>query len=174
MLFKIIFQVDGTHKVVHVLKFVLRAEGPRDYVDLLLSMKHQPNVVIIDMAHMVAAHGNIRKPGMFAPFEGWATAANIQEAQDGGLNVDMPWLLDFYNEQPVVISRSLADHSFIAVTRLFLCRHLEPGYEASDDTHMVYPPTPIHGLSHIIDTRTKHYCNSKMFLLSVIWFFDII
>ena len=31
---------------------------------LLLFMRHQPNVVIVDMAHMVAAHGNNRMPGM--------------------------------------------------------------------------------------------------------------
>ena len=101
--------------MVYALKFVLRAEGPRDYVDILLSMKHQPNVVIIDMAHMVAAHGNIRKPDMFGPFQGRlapATAANIQAAQERRLNVDMPWLLDCYNEKPVVISGSLADHSY--------------------------------------------------------------
>ena len=44
---------------MYALKFMIRAEGPRDYVDLLLSMRYQPNVVLVDMAHMVAAHGNI-------------------------------------------------------------------------------------------------------------------
>ena len=46
-------------------------------------MKDQPNVVLIDMAHMVAAHGNLRKPGMFSPFQGQvaaATEANIEAA----------------------------------------------------------------------------------------------
>ena len=51
-------------------QFVLRAESPRDYVDLLLSMKHQPNVIITDMPQMVAAHGNKRQPRMLAPFNG--------------------------------------------------------------------------------------------------------
>ena len=52
--------LSGTcpHGVVYELKFVLRAESPRDYVDVLLSMKFQPNICIIDMAHMVVAHGN--------------------------------------------------------------------------------------------------------------------
>ena len=79
------------HKVVYAVKFVIRAEGPRDYVDLLLSMKYQPNVVLIDMAHMVAAHGNLRKPGMFGPFKGRvapATPENIKAAQEGCLKVD--------------------------------------------------------------------------------------
>ena len=86
---------------MYALKFVIRAEGPRDYVDLLLSMRYQPNVVLVDMAHMVAAHGNIRKPGMFSPYNGRvapATPENIQAAKEGQLKVDMPWLLDCYNE----------------------------------------------------------------------------
>ena len=44
------------HGVVYALKFVLRAESPRDYVDLLLSMKHQPNVTVSDMANILVAH----------------------------------------------------------------------------------------------------------------------
>jgi len=52
---------------VHVLKFVLRAESPRDYVDILLCMKFQPNVTIIDMANMLASHGNKRQRNMFYP-----------------------------------------------------------------------------------------------------------
>ena len=101
--------------MVYALKFVLHAEGPRDYVDLLLSMKHQPNIVIIDMAHMVAAHGNIRKPGMFSPFEGRlaaATEANIQAAQQKRLKVDMSWLMDCYSAQPMATSGATADHTY--------------------------------------------------------------
>ena len=86
---------------MYALKFVVRAESPRDYVDVLLSMKYQPNVVLIDMAHMVAVHGNHRKPGMFSPYEGRvapATEANIKAAQEGKLTVDMPWLIDSYRD----------------------------------------------------------------------------
>ena len=57
------------HGIVYGLKFVLRAESPRDYVDILLSMKHQPTICIIDMAHMVVAHGNKRRQNMFHPLE---------------------------------------------------------------------------------------------------------
>ena len=65
--------LSGTcpHGVVYVLKFVLWAESPRDYVDVLLSMKFQPNICIIDMAHMVVAHGNKRKPNIFSPNDGY-------------------------------------------------------------------------------------------------------
>ena len=84
-------------------------------MDLLLSMRHQPNVVINDMANIDAAHGNIRRPGMFGLLEGQlvpATAANIQAAQNGQLRIEMPWLLDYYNEQAVVISGAIADHLY--------------------------------------------------------------
>lgn len=83
--------------MIYAIKFVLRAEGPRDYVDLLLSMEHQPTVVIVDMAHMVATHGNIRKPGMFSPFEGRLAEAcveTIEKAESGELMVNMPWIKD--------------------------------------------------------------------------------
>ena len=48
----------------------------RDYVDLLLSMKYQPNVTLIDMAHMVAAHGNIHNPIMFVQLNNIIIASN--------------------------------------------------------------------------------------------------
>ena len=42
--------------VVYYLKFLLRAESRRDYVDGLLSMEHLPNITVIDMAHIAANH----------------------------------------------------------------------------------------------------------------------
>lgn len=100
------------HKVVYAIKFVLRTEGPRDYIDLLLSMRYQPTIVIVDMAHMVAAHGNIRKPGMFSPFDGRlaaTTTSNVRAAEEGKLTVSMPWLTDSYNEPPLQASH---DHQY--------------------------------------------------------------
>ena len=45
------------------------------------------------MAHMVATHGNIRKPiGMFSPYEGRvaeATEANIKAAREGRPTVEI-------------------------------------------------------------------------------------
>lgn len=83
------------HGVVYALKFVLRSESPRDFVDLLLSMKHQPTVVILDMAHMVVAHGNKRKKDMFSPFKGMvvdSTAENIKRAENGEIGISLPCL----------------------------------------------------------------------------------
>ena len=47
-----------THGVIYYLNCIRRAEGVRDYIDAMLSLKHIPNVSIIDMAHLVASHGN--------------------------------------------------------------------------------------------------------------------
>ena len=44
------------HGVVYYLKFLLRSESSRDYVDGLLSMEHLPNITVIDMAHIGANH----------------------------------------------------------------------------------------------------------------------
>ena len=46
------------HGIVYYLKFLLRAESCRHYVDGLLSLKYQPKIVIVDMAHIVANHAN--------------------------------------------------------------------------------------------------------------------
>lgn len=89
--------VSGTcpHGVIYALKFVLRPESPRDYVDLILSMAHQPNIIVSDMANMVVAHGNKRERNMFRPFNGMVaapTTSNVQEALAGTLEVSLPWL----------------------------------------------------------------------------------
>ena len=82
--------VSGTcpHAIICALKFVLRAENPRDYVDLILSMAHQPNIIVSDMANMVVAHGNKRERNMLRPFNRMvaeATKSNVQEAFAGTL-----------------------------------------------------------------------------------------
>ena len=60
------------HGVVYALKFLLRRESPRDYVDILLSMKYQPNITVVDVANIVAKHGNNRKKGMFTHSLAWS------------------------------------------------------------------------------------------------------
>ena len=69
--------------IVYYLKFLLRAESCRYYVDGLLSLKRQPKIVTVDMAHIVANHvNNTRKEDngkygqadeegrLFFPYEG--------------------------------------------------------------------------------------------------------
>ena len=83
--------------VVYSIKFLLRAESPRDYTDLLLSWKHVPNVCIYDFARGLATHANLRNPEnvLFTPHEGCLlepTADNIRPAKEGHVKVDLPWL----------------------------------------------------------------------------------
>ena len=44
------------HGIAYYLKFNLRAEDPRDYVDDLLSLAYIPSIAVVDMAHIVAKH----------------------------------------------------------------------------------------------------------------------
>ncbi|XP_073714112.1 HMG domain-containing protein 3-like [Misgurnus anguillicaudatus] len=54
--------------VVYGVKFNIRAESPRDFTDLLFSMKHFPNISLYDFARGLATHTNIRKPETFHPY----------------------------------------------------------------------------------------------------------
>ncbi|KAI4791339.1 hypothetical protein KUCAC02_034060 [Chaenocephalus aceratus] len=78
--------------VVYSVKFNLRAESPRDYVDLLLSWKHFPNVTVYDYSRGVAVHGNRRQPETFHPFQGRLmepTPENMKQASEGKLHVNI-------------------------------------------------------------------------------------
>lgn len=103
---------------MYALKFLLRAESPRDYVDILLSLQHQPTVTLVDMAHMVAAHGNARISGMFQPHQGRvaeATASNVQAAREHSLSIPMPWLHRscFMTQEQVQVAD---DHNYVTTT----------------------------------------------------------
>ncbi|XP_051816802.1 uncharacterized protein LOC110966392 isoform X2 [Acanthochromis polyacanthus] len=81
--------------VVYSLKFNLRAESPRDFVDLLLSWKDFPNVSVYGYARGLALHANRRQPGIFAPFQGRLldpTPDNIKHASESKVHVNLPWL----------------------------------------------------------------------------------
>lgn len=87
------------HGIVYSVKFNLRAESPRDFVDLLLSWKHLPNVCVYDFARGLVAHVNVRAPDntVFQPFEGRLaepTKENVEAAGHGNLKVHLPWLVD--------------------------------------------------------------------------------
>lgn len=83
------------HGVCYGLKWLLRQEGARDHVDLIQSLRYQPNIVIVDFANQVAAHGNNRHPGLFSPYVGRvlpSTPENIQLAKNDEISLDMPWI----------------------------------------------------------------------------------
>ncbi|KAM9344390.1 uncharacterized protein KZ484_016720 [Pholidichthys leucotaenia] len=83
--------------VTYSVKFLVRAEGPRDFADILLSWKHIPNVSLYDSGRGLAVHANLRRPDdlPFSPHEGQLaepTEANIRAAAEGSLIVSLPWL----------------------------------------------------------------------------------
>ncbi|XP_077093825.1 uncharacterized protein LOC143745597 isoform X1 [Siphateles boraxobius] len=84
--------------VVYSLKFLIRAESPRDYAGLLLSWKHLPNKCIYDFARGLVAHTNVtRAPDIvpFQPFEGRLlepTTENISMAREGKIFSHLSWL----------------------------------------------------------------------------------
>ena len=97
------------HGIVYYLKFLLRAESCRDYIDGLLSLKHEPNIVIVDMAHIVANHANNtrkednRKYGkadeegrLFFPCEGHVSSSDDSEyirlSRGNLLEVNFLWM----------------------------------------------------------------------------------
>ena len=83
--------------IVYSIKVNLRAESPRDFMDLLLSWKHIPNVVVYDFARGLVTHGNLRDPENvpFSPHEGrllQPTDDNIRLAKEKKILINLPWL----------------------------------------------------------------------------------
>lgn len=82
-------------EMVQEKKSNIRAEGPRNYADILLSFKHFPNITLYDFARGLATHTNQRVPQTFWPHGGRlceATDGNIAQAAEGELKVNLPWL----------------------------------------------------------------------------------
>ena len=84
------------HGVIYCSKWLLKAESARDVVDILFSIIHPPNIIISDMAPMVAAHGNKRWKSFFNPYNGRAhppTEENIKAAKENLLDpISLPWI----------------------------------------------------------------------------------
>ena len=83
------------HMVVHCLKFVLRGESPRDYADLLRSLKFPPSITICDIPERLASHVNSSVPGFFSPHDGRLfplTENNLAAAEQGVLEKSLPWI----------------------------------------------------------------------------------
>lgn len=83
------------HMVVYCLKFVLRGESPRDYADLLRSLKHPPSISISDIPDRLASHVNNNVPRFFTPNNGRlfpVTKDNIAAAEQGILHKRLPWI----------------------------------------------------------------------------------
>lgn len=77
------------------MKNLLRGESPRDYVDIERSLLVRPNVILCDIAHLVARHGNKTVPGFFSPNEGRLHSpdeAIISLAQENKVEFSIPFL----------------------------------------------------------------------------------
>ena len=97
------------HGVVYYLKLLLRSESSRDYIDGLLSIKHIPIVVLIDVAHIIAKHAlisrreDVQKYGyneegiLFQPYSGRVAdpydPENVTNAKENNLELSFPWIL---------------------------------------------------------------------------------
>lgn len=80
---------------MYSVKFNIRAESPRDYVDLLLSWKHFPNITLYDYPSGLARHANHRAHQVFHPFDGRLlnpSDENIKKASENRLELILPWL----------------------------------------------------------------------------------
>ena len=53
------------HGICYGLKWLLRHEGPRDHVDMIMNLAAVPNVVVVDMANMVVVHARNRGYNVF-------------------------------------------------------------------------------------------------------------
>lgn len=81
--------------VVYCLKFVLRGESPRDYADLLRSLKYPPSISISDIPDRLASHVNNSVPRFFTPNNGRlfpVTKDNLAAAEQGILEKRLPWI----------------------------------------------------------------------------------
>ena len=90
-----------THGIVYGLKILLKAESPNDYADLVLSMAHNPQILICDMPDRVARCIHERNSSLLRPNFGMLvspSASNLQLVNDGLLEVELDFLDDEYDE----------------------------------------------------------------------------
>lgn len=88
------------HGVFYSLKLNLRADSPRNFMDLLLSWQHLPNVTIYDFVRGLATHANFRVPSslLFQPYEGRladSTPENINKAK----HHEYSWMLYLFDQK---------------------------------------------------------------------------
>ena len=68
----------------------LRADSTRDYMDMVLSWKHFPNIIVYNYARGLALHGNRRQPGTFHSFEGLSVEPNVDNIISEYVLVEAP------------------------------------------------------------------------------------
>ena len=82
-------------------------------------MQHQPTVSVIDMAHLMVAHGNKKKPKMFHPYNGMIaepTEENIKKAASGNLSVSFLFLKEPHLKRDAL--REFAPYQWVKCTNV--------------------------------------------------------
>jgi hypothetical protein len=98
-----------THGVVYALKILIKHESPNDYVDILLSMKHPPPILICDMPDKVSKALAKRNSNMLQPYLGMLAAptpTNLERAEKGTLKINLPFL-----DTKIPTASSVNEHS---------------------------------------------------------------
>lgn len=147
------------HGVVYALKFVIRGESPRDYVDLIRSLKFPPTVCISDVPHRLAVHANNVVHQMFSPFDGRLfepTADNIRDAINGSLVKHMPWIGGL-NKTPTV-----ADvHPVSGIKERYSLFDRFHENNSGADADILRRVTLVPELNGFINTETEEQLHSK-------------
>lgn len=82
-----------THGVVYALKALIKHESPADYVDLLLSLKHKPAVLVCDMPDKIAKTLKKRAPHLINDQLGMLaepTTENIEKVKTNSFHITIP------------------------------------------------------------------------------------
>lgn len=110
------------HGICYGLKSILRCESVRDHIDMILSLRHQPSIVISDLSNLLARHGNKRKPDMFSPHQGRLAEPSAfisQQISEGSFVKNLPFVTlgDFEVHHDVTDHQYSARESFHPISR---------------------------------------------------------
>lgn len=124
--------------VVYCLKFVLRGKSPRDYADLLRSLKFPPSIIIIDIPDRLASHVNSTVPGFLSLNLGRlfpATRDNLASAELGILEKQLPWIHNEGTPSLPYLDRRDREIDFEFYDRVHPVTQVSDRYSLSDRFH---------------------------------------
>ena len=165
------------HGIVYYVKFLIRAESCRDYVDGLLSFKHIPNVVIVDMAHILARHANTTRKAdtlrlgkgdangnLFFPFDGRIAdhedPAVLADAIENKLKMSFPWMDPTNHLAPGEVTEPLRHPVTGSGNRFCLFDRFHEG-NTSLETEVLRRVTNIDELNGIVNTQVEEQLHLK-------------
>lgn len=154
--------------VVYCIKFVLRGESPRDYVDLLRSLKFPPSINISDIPHRLAAHANSTITNFFRPNEGRLfppSQTNVDAAKEGRLVLHLPWVQGATIPKALRFGSELNEEEVHPVTgvsvRYSLCDRFHER-NSSSPKDLLRRVTLVPELNAIINTEVEEQLHSSI------------